>query len=573
MTYHFVLRFTFNFRRKIPTSLTSDEYYGPLIDSYTKSILKSGLLLDEDLEALLSISQFRTFSEKTSYKPSLSLLASIIALFSSSLLAKKLNTPLLAAPALVATASLALLEFKNQRNKQENKEVVDRLLGILSKIQKLNVNVMRYMKTRRDVEKTKNESPLPFYYNKNVEEFMQAFSKNSSHVIEFLVHNLRSLSVYSAELQEDFKMLQELEFCDIFSDTDLGDTEKCLSFIQKTHDVNVLLFSKLLSYLGVVLNSKNMRESDMKTIINQTLPKTVKTLQHYSSVTKKHFVAFRQSAKSKSEMKQQSEGSKRKNISNKLEATLISSVNNLSLILEKSQCVLERLETSENDTNLPEIGNAILDLRNHTFATYESLDLLCRLYGILSNSNLNQPPGNKIENRPKTSPTSETLPKICYDDDTLPIEENFELYIDKDEFEEIQQPSKHEEESNAYLSLMLQELKQSLKQHERFIAAKNKRGSVEEEEIRLERKKCKGESPPRFNLKALEDHLEEGVSRRVDMPAPPPPPLPAFNLGDLERESGQANARSMLENIRTLSSQRDVREEVFGNSDEDSDGC
>lgn len=560
------------------------EYYGPLIDSYTKSILKSGLLLDEDLEALLSISKFRHFPERSGYKPSLSLLASIISALGSTFLAKKLKMPSLAVPPVIVSLYFIIFEYKNKKREQDDSKAVDKLLEAVTKIQKLTKNITRYMTTRYDLGKKDKNSLL--LHGRSVEEFMDAFLQNSCDILEFLTDNLKSFTAYSTELKEDFMILEHLDYSSILAGGTLGDIQDCVTYTQKTYDINVLIFSKLLTYVGVLFNSQSLRESSCRTLLNETLPEIQRTLQRHHDKTKRQFMCLRHSANKKTEIQLQSETGRRKHISSKLEATLISSVNNLSVILEKSQNILERLEggTMENST---EIGSALVDLRNHTFATYESLDLLCKLYGILSNSNiqLSDPLVNTTKKTDTTS--SEAVPTVSYDDDTEPIEEKFELYIGVEESTDGRPVPEHEDHSSAYLSLMLRELRQSLKQHERFIAAKNKRGDEDEEETEEERRHVEKEqrlSPPKFNLKQLKVESDQKYTsekqsvidekNKVEvvpsLPAPPPPPpLPSFTLSELEQETGQINARSMLENIKVLSSQINVQEEVFGDSDED----
>ncbi|XP_018564557.1 uncharacterized protein LOC108905952 [Anoplophora glabripennis] len=566
-----------------PTSLCDHEYYGPLIDSYIKSILKSGLLLDEDLEVLLSISKFRHFPERNAYRPSLSLLASIISALSAPFLATKLRMPLLVIPPFIASVYFTLIEYKREKRKQDNVGVVDRLLEVIIKLQKFTKNVIRYMKTRYDLGKTDKSSLV--LHGKNVGEFMNVFLQTNSNILTFLSNNLNTFTTYSPELQEDFKSLEHLNYSNIFESENFYDTEDCLSCTQKVYDINVLIFSKLISYIGILFNSTTLREHSCSTLINETLHDIVKTLEHYHDTTKKQFLFLRHSSNKKSEIHLQSEMNKRKSISTKLEATLISSVNNLSVILEKSQIVLDKLE-NKTEKDLPHIGNALVDLRNHTFATYESLDLLCRLYGILSNATVNQTAEAANRTSKMNTISSETVPTVSYDDDSEPVDEKFELYIGAEEpIDEHPKPD-YEDHSSAYLSLMLQELKQSLKQHERFIEAKNKRGDEDEDEMELETRlsKAQKQSPPKFNLNQLRDNLEqdhalvrsefvkENTKSEVvpNLPAPPPPPLPPFCLNDLEQETGQINARSMLENIKVLSSQRNTQEDVFGDSDEDS---
>ncbi|KAJ8930102.1 hypothetical protein NQ314_017147 [Rhamnusium bicolor] len=562
------------------TDVEDHEYYGQLIESYTRSILKSGLLLDEDLEALLSIFKFRNLPEQSKYRPSLSLFAGFISMLASSYIAKKYQLPLVVIPSLIFTLKAVTSEVKSVKRRKNNREIINKLIEVINKVHKLNISIIRYMKVRVDLGKTK-EQEFQTLHNRSVAEFLDTLSRNDS-LFQFLIDNLKSISMYSDALFDDCQSLEDLKPMTILQAENVNNIENCLALTQKRQDLHVLFASKLLSYIGIIFHTKtsNLGEKDLNSLINERLPNIVRNLQEHHEFVKRHFVSLRQSVRKKTEYKLQARRASRKQIATRLQDSLVYSVNNLSVILEKSQNVLDRIENGDE-----EIGNAIVDLKNHTFATYESLDILCKLYGILSNSTNDKQNDRKITNSVKADYIlEEKFPTVNYDDSIEPLEEKFELYIgEENDAKECPTTNYDEEQSGAYLSLMLQELKQSLKQHQRFIDAKNKRGSEDDEEMdRIPVVKLK-KSPPKFNLKALRDECEQGdipeLPHLVDigepvvpleLPMPPPPPLPSFSLNNLEEETGRVNARSMLDNIIALSSQRNAQEDVFGDSDVES---
>lgn len=152
---------------------------------------------------------------------------------------------------------------------------------------------------------------------------------------------------------------------------------------------------------------------------------------------------------------------------------------------------------------------------------------------------------------------------VNFDDVIQPLEdEKFELYIG-DETEilddltptESGQKDDDDDQSGIYLQLMLQELKQSLKQHERFVAARQKLEEPEDDDIKCSRI----ESPARFQV------IKRFNSEK--MTVPPPPPLEAV---DFDEGTSRCDMRCMLETIKAISTQRQFNEDVFGDSGDES---
>nr|XP_023021687.1 uncharacterized protein LOC111510061 isoform X2 [Leptinotarsa decemlineata] len=547
-----------------------------LIDVYMKNILESGVLLDEDLEILLGTYKVNNNNPPIkNVKTSLNLTASVISLLFSLTLVKKLQTKLIVIPSILFTITTAALELKGARDEKNRLNLMNDLVNMMKKNHSLDVSIIRYMKTRLEVER---KCPSKFH-SREIHDFFEVASQDERNYFHFFMNTFGVLATFSDDLTEDFNNIKD--FCTLYSEEhDSIDLEKCLDLASKVQDLHIWLSSKLLSYFGVIFCSisQNLNEYSLKKLLNVELPKILNYLQRHYEARKKSFHIFRCSVDKWTDYKSQKRKKPENMISSKLHNTLESVIDNLSIISEKSLNILEMIESNSRD-NTVDINMILLDLRNHTFSAYESLDLLCRLYGILSNKNDENFLTKKHIPIEQDETLTRTLPQINHDDWTEPLEENFELYLIDEDIPEVHPKEVPEDQSGAYLNLMLQELKQSLKQHERFIEAKKKRGSQDDDDEIDKRPK----SPPRFDLTMLNNRKEicaveenDGAEERVEAigvplpnkPTPLPPPLPMFDLGDLEEESyGRYNSKTMLDNIKALSGQLGRQEEVFSISE------
>nr|CAH7757092.1 unnamed protein product [Callosobruchus chinensis] len=570
-------------------SIQEDPYYGPLIDTYVRKILKSGYLLDEDLECLLNEFASIDCPVPKTYNISSKILFSLSTVVISGILAKKYS-PWIILPSLFTTTMVAGYEVRRYITESKQSRLIDTLLEVIQKKLKLHCHLIRYLKVRSDA--MKNEISADTLPNRKMNAFMHTFSESQVSYFRVLLGHLQTVSFFCNQLSEDCAQLDCLDFSGRSIDNSL---EYCI-FV---NDLQILLHSKLLSYIGLVLCSKSSKltKNTIEIFLNKRIPQIIEFVQQNYYQTKKEFDHIRTSATQYAEYKQKSKDDN-KFVHSKLANALVDAVNNISIILEKSQGILERMD----DDNDRALETSIKDLRAHSLATYESIDLICRLYGIVANSQpekVRGPPRSSINN--KTD--EEKISTIRYDDIMEPREEKYVLYLDRDDNVSVTEDTRDnmEERSGAYLSLMLKELQKSLKQHQRFIEARKRRSSDETSD---EEEHTEPEVIPRFRLETAEIHEapkeKPGRSASPDSPQirdvkppvalprsgvkmtedpddssvkvmPQPPPLPSFDLGgDDEANEGHGH-KSMLEKIVSLSKQRNVKEEVFVISDSDSD--
>lgn len=569
-------------------TLQDNEYYRALFDLSAEVIRQSGLLLDEDLEVLVNQYHSDRLHQFPNYKPSLLLKSSLASLIGTSLLAAKYSKWIVIPPILFTTVS-AVLEIKNTQTKKKQKVVVENIVNVSKKINSLYSSIRKYMKTRSEIE---NKSQRDFFksYNRNIEDFIRKNYVNEINFFNSIMANLEFFVTHSNNLTDDYNAIKDFKpFQDDFPKVDTMIT--CIQFLSQIQDIHIWLTSKMLSYIGIIFSpNATFTEKEADILLDNILPNLLNILTKHYDNTKKCFYSLRNLVAKLSEHRSKTANPQ---ISNKLQKTLLSAVDNISIISEKSFRIFEEIENS-TDKFTPELESALLDLRNHTYAAYDSLDLLCKLYGILSSQNFPNNQTNIVTKYSKKT-NDDNLVTVHHDDDIQAKEENYELYLDKD-FVPQNEPQSYVDDSGAYLSLMLKELRQSLKKHERFIEAKMRRGSVEEEKTEQEDIHL-----PQFDLKALEasdnsvnvpqlastlSHLEDNLSpiatKLLPLPPippsipPPPPPMPEdlkkFNLKLLEEESdSRQNSKTLCDSIKTLSSQLNRHEEVFGESGDEDD--
>ncbi|XP_072384288.1 uncharacterized protein [Diabrotica undecimpunctata] len=549
------------------------DYYKVLLTTSTNTILQSGLLLDEDLQILINFYKQDPSITFPTYTPSLFLRISLASVVGSLVLANKFTKWLVLPSAVLATVATAV-EVKQSRRTTYRKELVESIVNISKKINTLNSSIKKYLKTRIDI-KDKSQNEFFQSYNTQTHEFLKNMMAGEKTFFESIMNNLKVLTNYSDNLKDDFNSFKNFK---PLEEVQLDNIEDGLKFVIQVQDLHIWIISKLLSYVSTVFlcPNKSFYATSVNTLFDVTLDSLLRFLKSHYEVTRKSFSTLRSSVYTLQQIKTRND---KPIISNKLQNTLTAALDNLSIIYEKSQTILTRLEANESGSS-EHLETALLDLRNHTYAAYESVDLLCRLYGILTSQKIPAENATVVQvdsNRAK-------LPIINYDDDVNIVEENYELYLDKDYEESVEEPKSHKDESSAYLGLMLAELQQSLKKHERFIEAKKRRGSVDVKEIT--------EKPevPFFNLESLNcnvqnvDNKDVGnganaavadlsiIEQPTSPPVPPPPPPMDSNVFQLHDVlPAEPHSRSMFEGIKMLSSQLNRDEEVFGESGDEDD--
>ncbi|CAH1991406.1 unnamed protein product [Acanthoscelides obtectus] len=435
----------------------------------------------------------------------------------------------------------------------------------------------------------KNQTFTDMLPGRKLRDFVDTFHENQGTYIKALLKHIQTISFFCDEISEDYAQIEDLDLSKQTADNDL-------QYYLYVNNLQILLHSKVLSYVGVTLGSKytKLSKDTVEVFLNKRIPRIIELILRNYNETKKAFDRLKRSAMYYAEYKERPR-SENKYLHSKLKSALTDAVNNISILLDKSQIILDRL----GDGAINALEDSMKDLRAHSLATHESIDLLCRLHGIVTNAQ----PASDAE-PPKHLTVNKTYEeRICgnirYDDIVQPEEGRYMIYVDKDPEEEISRTARNDvdETVGAFCRLTLEELRRSLMQNGTFMEARKRRFSNESSEEFNADSPPKPELSPRFDLETTDVHEEpEAKSSSVNnedvysgkppvplprsaMKAtryldqffmkdmPPPPPMPTFNLGRGYEEHGGYGNKSMLEEIMTLSKQRDVKEEVFVVSD------
>ncbi|KAL1494770.1 hypothetical protein ABEB36_010315 [Hypothenemus hampei] len=536
-------------------------YFDALLAQHLRTILESGLLVDEDYNVLLNVCSFKIYPVNSN-RNLLGLIVGGLGVIGPVCLAWKYNKPILTLPSFVATV-LLYREAKRAAKRKRYEAIVSTTTKSFVKVRKLNTTVIRYMKARKATKETENL----LVFSENVREFVRGFIKENVLFLKFLLNALESLTSTIDELTEDFKTVKEIDF-----EALLVLDEANEDFMAKLQDIYIFLTSKYLNYLGLTFNyyMKQFNESFLEQLFDQQLPSVQFNLEILRSTTQREFNNVRYNVSKKLEINiSQSKVFSTKQLSGKFQHSLINAVNNLSVIMEKSRVVLCKIdEIDENCVDFRKMELALNDLREHAQATYESLDVLCRLYGILSDTEKYKSTDKSMQTSKTIATKEDELPTINYDDQEETNEDkDYELYIPESEIDDIQ-PSYQKDESGVYLNLMLSELKHSLGQHERFLAAKTK-WRIQQDDEHPPVKKKSNKPIAKFDLSTIKTTpLENQKIDPLNIPPlplpPPPPPLPPPQQNFLE-ESYQTNEVNvnLFDGIQTLSRQLKGEEEVF----------
>ncbi|CAH1121327.1 unnamed protein product [Ceutorhynchus assimilis] len=552
-----------------------NEQYSVLLSQHVRTLLESGLLLEEDYEVLLSASSFKIYNTKSTEYP----LGSIVSCLTSAgcaFVAWRYNSPIILISSLIVSSVILYSRKKATMKARKRNEIVAQTVESFTKLRKLNIEIICYLKMRKSC-KQKDSYLLN---NEISQEFLCKFLLYFRKYFNFCFEQIHFLVTITQELADDFIVVKALNVESLLTtEIDSEDHQELLA--AKVQDIYIFLSSKYLNYLGLTFcqNLKKLKEIELKILLDKNLPETNATLQQLHAILQKEFNNIRYNTLKKVEIDMRNRTNITRQVSGKLKETIMNAVNNLSIITEKSQAVLAKVEEAEGqDRN--KLESALVDLRDHAFATYESLDVLCRLYGILSKSNNSTKEGNVVKFSKQAE--QQNIAIINYDDPSEAREENYELFIPANEDDDkTDTRNDYEDQSSAYLSLMLKELRQSLKKHARFVAARRKRGIQKDEEDIDEVTNTNLETQvPKFDANVLKVEASERIvlEARQDVdnvppippprpskiiPPPPPPPLTLLN-SNLEQERDVFIQKTLVENIKALSSQLERNEEVFG---------
>lgn len=540
--------------------MPKEDQYGALLVQHLKSILESGLLLDADYEVLLQRCNFQVRSYHPRRHPWEILAGGVAALVSW-----KCRQPIIALSALAATIASICLLRRNATRLKRRREIIEYVLKSFLKGRKLNAGVVRYLKLR------KNDN-----FGAHIQKFLKYFVELSKKHFGLMLTNIDQLVCAQQELQQDFVELQQLDLHSLLTSDELRE-DNHLIFAERVNDIATLLTSKYLNYLGLNLCQylSDSNPSAFERLLDQQLPTVRQQCEQLHIVVQKEFNNLRYNTAQKLEITAVASSYFGRHLSGKLQQTVMGAINNLSLIMEKSRTVLSKVQEIDDLNDVKKLETTLSELRSNALVTYESLDVLCRLCESLSQT---KPQQVTVPVASDNIVAKGSLDTVHYDDDSEVVEEDFELFIPADhEVEPVTMAGEREDQSSAYLGLMLRELQQSLQQHERFAAARRKRvGPINEVRYQVEEER----ELPKFDLNQLST---KRTSKAIPIPAPrqlapskivekmPPPPPPAPPppfIPPEPAEDDKGTPKTLFENIKTLSSQLKGQEEVFGDDTE-----
>lgn len=466
--------------------LTKDEYYGPILYSCIETILSSGELLEDDFQAILSIYRTDNFCITKKTHIPYSLIASSSSLIPALVVAKKCGSAIYVVPSIFLTAGFGCYSFFERKRRRNHELVIESLIQILKDIQELNKRINKYLIERRThSNKYLREFFQPF--TNTVVEFVKALSKKQFDLHHLIISNIFSFSEFCDPLKDDCKLLKDYQPSTL---TELlqGGLDNYLKYTNDVINVQQLLNSKMLSYFAIICccDESMIDKRTLRSFLNYRIPFVVKLLHDYHNYILEMFHSLRRTVIRFSENKLEKRTITKERISGKLRHALDTSVNNLCFVLEKLYNIMDIIERSDGTTDPKKIDQGLIDLRSHTAATYEALDILCKLYGILSE------PKKIHEIQPKSANEENTEPqkphRLQFLDekdprDLIEDKEKYELYLKATEKLDDYSPI-YEEASDTYLRLMIKELKQNLYQHEFYVSARERwRDESDEEEL------------------------------------------------------------------------------------------
>lgn len=434
-------------------------------------------MLDEDMEVILNDYYMESNLLKSQYKPSILVTVSGVFSLITSFICKKMDAPVLYIPSLiVASCAIMYKGFEGFKQRQLQKNIVE-LNEILRDMRNLNGSVSQYIKIRHDVKEHSSNEHFQSITTE-VKDLLSYMYKQEMALFIKIKSVLIDLSKYDAGVAEDVLILNDINLNENFK-LENNSTE-CLFVLQKLQAIYILFISKLLSYLCIVLNKRVKNYGFKRVIFNSVVPEVIKDVKVCIKNIKTNFDKVKYSKEKRRKFKSNAlvkPGGK--NIVNRMANTLAFSTTNLSIILEKSETLLNQVQQLK-DRDIVKIAPSILDLKNHTYATFEALDVLCKFYDVYSNTKITDTENRSFDTATSSIAQSSNIPSINYDDEYEPKDEEYELEVKSiKEYDDVEYKEVYIEDSGAeYMSLMIQEMKQALSKHKRFVDAKNRRMSL-----------------------------------------------------------------------------------------------
>ncbi|KAJ3639635.1 hypothetical protein Zmor_002980 [Zophobas morio] len=503
-------------------------------------LLRSGLLLDEDVECILM-----QYTPDDDYYTNSGIsvtqkVLGVISLASATFMAhqKFAISYLTVVASPVIFISLQYLGEVFYRKKQKGD--LETLTKMLRNTFKMNRGVVEFYKKRNItgavIEGVTNPYTQPFQH------LIKAVFEEE---VEFIT-NFRELvpkfGEYVPYLRADYAVLEQIEL-DQFAPHNIASIDDCVLYLQKLCDIYVLVVSNILTCLAITACPDAGIKYGYKTdqLLDTIVPK-MKTMiiKCYNNVEKKfndikfYYVARKQA--------QEILESPRSAPASRLSLATYDLMSKVSELIEKSRLIYDKMKQDggvNDESELKTMSVYIENLHKETLDYCQSLHLLQKLFEFeINKSKLPNVPALESSSKSTMSPTSgeATVVDASLNSTEPTDDEEYELFIPVHEIlpETSSFDSNEEQELRKYAAVVGQELKQTLKTHSRFVAARKKRGITDEEPE-------KAETVTSIKVEAQVHEVPTcGDSSAIisdvppppllSVPPPPPPPLPVVHV-------------------------------------------
>ncbi|KAJ3623233.1 hypothetical protein MTP99_019471 [Tenebrio molitor] len=550
-----------------------------LLDHHIQCIIRSGLLLDDDLAYVRVCYDSRFYYCNDKRFPFYQKWAGAISLISSLLIIQKKYPisyiPLCAAPVIIVGVK-HLIESLCHRKRRNNMEM---LIQSISDNTKLNRMIYEYFQYRKDASESTATIINP--YTQRIEDFIHNIFLQEIYVFENFKMCMSLLDAYVPDLKDRYNYLED-EFFEHLRVFDVKNMNDCVIYMQKLRNIYILITSHCLTCLAVTLcpDKWNEYKYNVDEILDIIVTKMKDISRDCYIKTKKMFDDVKYYNLSRTEFKMDCKLPK-PDTDSKLYASVSRTMMHISEILEKSQVILTKLQKGGmQPAEKEQLIDCIGALCREVYNFHESLDVLHKLYEIKTHRSK---PVAQIEQELRND-TSLVLESACDNKEVNPNanepnsdDEEYETYVAASDVPPAATSStthyEEEQERRRLASLLSQELKHKLKTDSRFVAARKKRGITDEKpEIEIE-KGTIDEEPQASQTENGFTNNEPGTSGiekpKILASPPPPPPLPPVNLGPHGDGVELPPRNSFLEAIlKAASKDRNTVEEVFGFSGE-----
>ncbi|KAJ3623232.1 hypothetical protein MTP99_019470 [Tenebrio molitor] len=442
-----------------------------LLDHHIQCIIRSGLLLDDDLAYVRVCYDSRFYYCNDKRFPFYQQWAGAISLTSSLLIVQKKcpisYIPLCAAPVIIVGVK-HLVESLCRRKRRKNMEM---LIESISDNTKLNRMIYKYFQYRKDASEITATQINP--YTKRIEDFIHNIFLQEIYVFENFKMCMSLLDAYVPDLKDRYIYLED-EFFEHLRVFDVKNINDCVIYMQKLENIYMLITSHCLTCLAVTLCPDKWNEYNYN--VDEILDIIVIKMKDISRdcyiKTKKMFDDVKYYKLSRTELKTECKlPLPRPDTDSKLNVSVAKTIMHTSEILKNCQVILTKLQKGDmQPAEKEQLIDCIGVLCREVYNFHESLDGLHELYEIKTHRSK---PLVQVEQELRND-TSLVLESACDKKVVNPNanepnikDEEYERYVAASEVPPTATSStthyEEEQEKRRLAFLLSQELKQKLK--------------------------------------------------------------------------------------------------------------